>query len=279
VRVRNLCGVAEVGAGENHTCARTTDGNVYCWGRNHWGQIGNSQRALTDAVGVQLPSKVVGIDADARQLAVGENGACAITSTLGVKCWGRNSSGEAGTSSATESVRAAAPIANFSGADAIASGQDTTCAAVIEPDVGRKLYCWGRELGTEDVTNSHVPAQLGDDTSVAQVVLGGGENGGFGCIRLNAPDGGAGEVKCWGDNGDSQLATPTAGLRSTTLRQVMIQDIPLKARALDADANGTHICAVTGEGAIYCWGSNGDGELGRGTETQSESTPAPVIGL
>jgi alpha-tubulin suppressor-like RCC1 family protein len=96
---------------------------------------------------------------------------------------------------------------------------------------------------------------------------------------LNAPDGGAGEVKCWGDNGDSQLATPTAGLRSTTLRQVMIQDIPLKARALDADANGTHICAVTGEGAIYCWGSNGDGELGRGTETQSESTPAPVIGL
>jgi alpha-tubulin suppressor-like RCC1 family protein len=32
--------------GPHHTCALNTDGNVYCWGRNQFGEIGNGKRWL-----------------------------------------------------------------------------------------------------------------------------------------------------------------------------------------------------------------------------------------
>src|SRR2546426_698553 len=42
-------------------------------------------------------------------------------------------------------------------------------------------------------------------------------------------------------------------------------------------AGGAHTCGVTSGGAAYCWGSNGDGELGDGT-TADRLSPVPVAG-
>jgi len=42
-------------------------------------------------------------------------------------------------------------------------------------------------------------------------------------------------------------------------------------------AGGAHTCGVTSGGAAYCWGSNGDGQLGDGTRTD-RSSPVPVAG-
>ena len=38
-----------------------------------------------------------------------------------------------------------------------------------------------------------------------------------------------------------------------------------------------HVCAVTAAGAVLCWGANGSGELGDGTQ-QDRLTPTPVSG-
>ncbi len=50
------------------------------------------------------------------------------------------------------------------------------------------------------------------------------------------------------------------------------------AGAASIDLGGTHSCAVTSEGGVRCWGANGFGQLGDGTNV-SRATPVDVVGL
>src|SRR5262249_38151784 len=41
VQVSGLAGVGEASLGGNYSCARTTDGSLWCWGYNAYGQLGD----------------------------------------------------------------------------------------------------------------------------------------------------------------------------------------------------------------------------------------------
>lgn len=87
-------GAAEVVAGGAMTCARTTDGHVWCWGDNKYGQIGGGSPTpvptpvLDAATGMALEH--------ADRLVAKYAHVCAHTSDEGWKCWGRGSLGELG---------------------------------------------------------------------------------------------------------------------------------------------------------------------------------------
>ena len=53
--VPSLSGVTDVQLGQDHACA-TTDQSVYCWGRNHTGQIGNGSMGGVEATPHQVSS-------------------------------------------------------------------------------------------------------------------------------------------------------------------------------------------------------------------------------
>lgn len=104
VEVTNLTDVAEVELGARHSCARRTDGTVWCWGSNDLGQLGDGTMehaeaqcmngsALIDCSSV--PVQVMGID-DATELEVGRQHSCVIREDGTVWCWGGNDSHEVG---------------------------------------------------------------------------------------------------------------------------------------------------------------------------------------
>ena len=95
-----------VSAGTSFTCAVTTEGRPYCWGRNDWGQLGDGT-TLDRAV----PSPV----ASTRRftaVSAGATHACALADDGAALCWGRNQYGELGngvTSASSVPVRVVAP--------------------------------------------------------------------------------------------------------------------------------------------------------------------------
>ena len=84
-------GVVAVAAGEGHTCALTTAGGVKCWGGNGNGQLGDGTRTARPT-----PTDVVGLSSGVVAVAAGMGHTCALTSAIGVKCWGWNGSGQLG---------------------------------------------------------------------------------------------------------------------------------------------------------------------------------------
>jgi alpha-tubulin suppressor-like RCC1 family protein len=78
-----------------------------------------------------------------------------------------------------------------------------------------------------------------------------------------------GTVWCWGYNGYGQLGDGTTKTRSYAAR------VPgLKRPIKTVVVHGTHSCALDDEASLWCWGLNGDGQLGDGTK---ENRLQPVL--
>jgi hypothetical protein len=77
---------------------------------------------------------------------------------------------------------------------------------------------------------------------------------------------------CWGSNDHGQLGDGTMSDRQATA-------VPVTGgfSFASVSAGGDHTCGVTANGAGYCWGTNGHGQLGDGTTTERHS-PVPVSG-
>ncbi len=89
-----LVGVSSVGAGGVHSCAVKTDGTVWCWGDNRYGQLGNNS-----TTGSIVPVQVSSL-AGVTSLSIGKNHhSCAIVSGGEIKCWGQNDNGQLGNGS------------------------------------------------------------------------------------------------------------------------------------------------------------------------------------
>ncbi len=90
VQVRDLEDVVEIAAGARHTCARKSDGTVFCWGANHFGQLGDGTET-----GDNVPLQVKGLE-DATSIAAGTRHTCARREGGDEVCWGANRLGQLG---------------------------------------------------------------------------------------------------------------------------------------------------------------------------------------
>jgi alpha-tubulin suppressor-like RCC1 family protein len=253
--------LAQIEAGNNFTCARTTAGGVKCWGNNYYYQLGDGSVVEWRP----LPVDVAGLGSGVTAVSAGGFHACALTAGGGVKCWGNNFYGELGDGTYLDSATPVDVSGLAGGVTAITAGSGHVCALTA----GGGVKCWGDnysgQLGDGTNTRRPVPVDvLGLESGAAAIAAGGSHT----CALLNS-----GGIQCWGYNGEGQL-----GDGSTTDRNSPVDVIGLGAAAAAIVTGGTHTCALTAGGGVKCWGDNNLGALGDGS-TSRRPTPVDVLGL
>ncbi|HEY0251165.1 MAG TPA: hypothetical protein VGC41_06540, partial [Kofleriaceae bacterium] len=248
-------GVIEIGSQDQTVCAVKTDGTVWCWGENYFGELGTGTPSNPNPTPAAIPT-ITG----ALHVGLMEQAGCAVTAT-GTMCWGHNQHGELGTGNNPDEIRA--PTATQVPATLVAlQGGDTH---ICGHDAAGIAWCWGNgndgRLFDEQDRIEPVPqrTELAAVTAVATGYA-------FSCALL-ADKG----IACAGYNARGQLGD---GMRTT-------QQAPVATAGLtgvtQVYAGGPHTCALVGS-TVQCWGANYNGQLGDGTNTP-RGTPAPVPGL
>lgn len=147
---------------------------------------------------------------------------------------------------------------------AVAAGRRHTCALVQGA-----AYCWGDNaygaLGLPPGGTHLAPVRVPGIDDADEVSCGSG----FTCVRHHT-----GRVSCFGENAAGQLGD---GTNTDSAAPVPVSGI-VDAVGLGVGAYGYHVCAVLASGAVTCWGSNSQGQLGNGNFTR-QNVPAVVPGL
>src|SRR3569833_448523 len=91
-----LHGVAEISAGELHTCAALADGTVACWGRNADGELGNPDAGSYSPYPVQVYKSPKTLLSGVVSVSTAGYFSCALRSTGEVFCWGKIEYGSLG---------------------------------------------------------------------------------------------------------------------------------------------------------------------------------------
>ena len=98
-----LSDVAQIAVGAGFTCARLSDGQVKCWGRNDYGQLGAGPPVALAVYGYysNVPLEVKGLGSGVAAITAGYPNSCALTVAGAVKCWGNNERGRLGNATDT----------------------------------------------------------------------------------------------------------------------------------------------------------------------------------
>ena len=141
-------------AGDRHTCALTTTGEVSCWGANDAGQLGDGSVLDRDRA-----VRVHGLRDGPVRITAGENHTCVLSAEGAVRCWGKNASGQLGDGTFV-TRRRPAPIRGRVNAAEISAGGRHTCAVTTAGEV----ECWGAndwgQLGTSTPTARSEPRRV-----------------------------------------------------------------------------------------------------------------------
>jgi alpha-tubulin suppressor-like RCC1 family protein len=242
--------------GGYHTCGLTPAGLAYCWGGNSDGQLGDG--TTTDRptpVPVVMPTGQTFVSLG---LSIGVyNHTCALTPAGTAYCWGANFSGQLGDGTTTDQpspVAVAMPVGESFAS--LAVGGYHSCG--LTP--AGAAYCWGTNargrLGDGTTTDRWTPTAVLVPAGVTFTRLAAGVDHTCGLTP-------AGAAYCWGRNAFGQVGDGTTSHRLEPVAVVM----PANVTFASLVAGWDYACGLSAAGAAYCWGWNGRGRLGDGTET------------
>ncbi|MGC9347776.1 MAG: hypothetical protein ACP5JG_06530 [Anaerolineae bacterium] len=189
-------GVRDVAAGYYHSCALTTGGDVKCWGRNDYGQLGNGTTENSTT-----PVNVTGLNTGVVAIITGYFHTCALTEQGAVKCWGFNDDGQLGDGTTVDRDVPVSVVGLSSDASWVATTAFHTCA--VEGSGGAKCWGWNPIGALGDGTTEYrtEPVGVQDLSSGVLSVTPGWQHT---CALTEQ-----GAAKCWGSNNYGQLGDGT----------------------------------------------------------------------
>jgi alpha-tubulin suppressor-like RCC1 family protein len=151
-----LTDVIAIAAGSYHSLALKSDGTVWAWGDDNYGQLGDGNSWTSSNLPIQVKDKTgTGYLTGMTGISAGENHSLALESNGTVWAWGDNYYGQLGDGSNTESylpvqVKDAAGTGYLTGITNVAAGR--YCSLAVDTD-GR-VWAWGRNAYTDPGTGS-----------------------------------------------------------------------------------------------------------------------------
>ncbi len=144
-----------VSAGYDYTCAVEENGNIYCFGNNSKGQLGDGTTVMSNIPVLVKSEKTF------KAVSAGFEHTCAIDDKNEVYCWGSNIVGQLGTGSMENSlIPLKVKYENSTEIKSVSCGHRHTCSISFSG----KVHCWGLnkygQLGNGSYENSSFPEEI-----------------------------------------------------------------------------------------------------------------------
>jgi len=270
----------QISAGQYSTCGVTSAGAVYCWGLGSSGQLGVSGSTASSSTPVAVTTTGTALAGRTIvQVAAGYYHTCALDNTGLVYCWGTDTYGQLGNNTTSTTAQPAATAVYTTGTPMagrtivqITAGGQHTCAL----DSIGLAYCWGYgtngQLGNSTTTSAQsVPVAVYTAGALAGVTLATISATEFHTCAL----GSTGLAFCWGYNADGRLGTNNT--TTTSVPAAVYTGGALSGRTLtQVGAGDQDSCALDSAGIAYCWGNDGNGQLGN--DSTAEANAAVLVG-
>ena len=304
VKVKKPAGVStdfnymQVSAGWQHSLGLGSDGYVYAWGGNSYGQLGNNTSGSYSAVPVRVRDPASPTDASkglkAIQVSAGYYHSLAVDKDGNIWAWGLNKNGQLGdnTNNFTEKAN---PFPKRVQLDS--TGANTGLKAIqvsgggyhsLAIDEDGNTWAWGYnyygQLGNN--TNSEIndkanpnPQKVLLNPTEANTVLKAVQVSGGDSHSLAIDENGT--TWAWGNNGDGRLGDNTTNLRLSPVKVAAYAQHTNSAdtwlNSVQVRAGWQHSLAIDMDGNAKAWGDNSNGQVGNTDAGSLSLVPTPVM--
>lgn len=264
--------VLKITAGAQFTCAVIETNQIYCWGRNTYGQLGNGTTASSSSPALVSTAAGSGLVA---WISAGTDHVCSVIynptintpPNMPAYCWGRNNSRQIGDGDAS-AIRPTPSRVTGSMAIATASaGKTHSCLTTTNDNT---LYCWGVNGTYGVVGNNGAAATIYNPTRISTGAVGTAKvsavstGANFSCVTMQTN-----KNVCWGLGINRQLAN----------NSIITSKIPVVSSNTGAMSGKTVVktsvgdnnaCSITTDNSLICWGMGANKQLGDNTTTDRE---------
>ena len=266
--------IVSIEAGGHNSAAISSTGDLYTWGSNAYGQIGNGEN---DKAHSYIPEKITiednGEVKEIKEISIGSNHSIALTSENKLYVWGDNQFGQLGNGTTTHS---STPIPmdlssiNNEVIIEVETGENHNAILTDE----NNIFMWGdnKDKQINDSEENEIitePIEINENNYFDSETISSISLGGMHSMVLTEE---SGNLYAWGSNSTGQLGL---GIVDETIEEPTLNENFNDEKIIMVSNGHLHSVAISENGNIYSWGNNSSGQLGIGNKN-AENKPIKI---